>query len=300
MLPAVASVEQVLLGPHGLLSGAGARLGVDRHVHHRPGRRRPGAARWNPDIAGRKTREKPPPPGSPGQRQCRRQGRHAADLRRRRGGPSRRARPLLEAMGDPERILYVGAHGSGYTVKLMLNLLWFAHLVRHGRGAHHRHPGPGWDLATLRHCLLASPAASRFPRPRRPVRARARRLRRVGSRWRWRAKTSAWRWTSRGAVGVPVELSALVEQVYRRARAQYGDPGGEKLPSSSTKTSPAPPSACPAPHIPLGIPSAGPLHAPWAPPSACPAPRPPGHPAPPVSACSPAGSPPSPAPSHDR
>ena len=33
-----------------------------------------------------------------------------------------------------------------------------------------------------------------------------------------------------GAVGVPVELSAVVEQVYRRARAQYGDAGGQLLP----------------------------------------------------------------------
>ena len=29
---------------------------------------------------------------------------------------------------------------------------------------------------------------------------------------------------------MPVELSAVVEQVYRRARAQYGDAGGEMLP----------------------------------------------------------------------
>ena len=32
-----------------------------------------------------------------------------------------------------------------------------------------------------------------------------------------------------GQAGVPAELSALVEQVYRRARAQYGDAGGEML-----------------------------------------------------------------------
>ena len=32
------------------------------------------------------------------------------------------------------------------------------------------------------------------------------------------------------AVGVPAEASALVEQTYRRARAQYGDNGGEMLP----------------------------------------------------------------------
>jgi 3-hydroxyisobutyrate dehydrogenase len=30
--------------------------------------------------------------------------------------------------------------------------------------------------------------------------------------------------------GVPVEVSAVVEQIYRRARAQYGDAGGEMLP----------------------------------------------------------------------
>ena len=33
-----------------------------------------------------------------------------------------------------------------------------------------------------------------------------------------------------GQVGVPAELSALVEQIYRRARRQYGDSGGEMLP----------------------------------------------------------------------
>ena len=72
-----------------------------------------------------------------------------------------RARPLLEAMGDPERILHVGPHGAGYTVKLMINLLWFAHLTATaevlavGTAA-------GVDLATLRRCLLASPAASNF------------------------------------------------------------------------------------------------------------------------------------------
>lgn len=30
--------------------------------------------------------------------------------------------------------------------------------------------------------------------------------------------------------GVPVEISAIVEQIYRRARAHYGDSGGEMLP----------------------------------------------------------------------
>ena len=32
------------------------------------------------------------------------------------------------------------------------------------------------------------------------------------------------------SVGVPAELSALVEQVYRRAKASYGDRAGEMTP----------------------------------------------------------------------
>ena len=40
-----------------------------------------------------------------------------------------RALPVLEAIGDPERIFHVGPAGSGYTVKLLLNLTWFMQAV---------------------------------------------------------------------------------------------------------------------------------------------------------------------------
>lgn len=72
-----------------------------------------------------------------------------------------RALPVLEVMGDPERIMRVGDQGSGYTVKLMINLLWFAHLVATSEvlamGVK-----AGVDLGVLRSALLASPAASNF------------------------------------------------------------------------------------------------------------------------------------------
>lgn len=76
-----------------------------------------------------------------------------------------RVRPVLEAMGDPDRILHTGGNGAGYTVKLMINLLWFAHLVATaevlsiGTAA-------GVDLGVLRRCLLASPAARSASRSR--------------------------------------------------------------------------------------------------------------------------------------
>lgn len=138
------------------------------------------------------------------------------------------ARPLLEAMGDPERIVLAGPHGAGYTVKLMINLLWFAHLtattevLTTGVRA-------GVDLAMLRHCLLASPAASNFlERDMLSV------LRHgdydEGFALALACKDLGLAVDLARAAGVPVPVSATVEQVYRQARARYGDTGGEMLP----------------------------------------------------------------------
>ena len=40
-----------------------------------------------------------------------------------------RHRALLEVLGDPGRIIHVGGHGTGYTAKLLVNLLWFGQAV---------------------------------------------------------------------------------------------------------------------------------------------------------------------------
>ena len=139
-----------------------------------------------------------------------------------------RIRPLLEAMGDPDRILHVGGNGAGYTVKLMLNLLWFGHLAATAEvltvGVQ-----AGVDLGMLRRCLLASPAASNFLE---------RDVLSVLERGDYddsfalalACKDLGLAVDLARQVGVPAEVSALVEQIYRRARAQYGDDGGEMLP----------------------------------------------------------------------
>jgi 3-hydroxyisobutyrate dehydrogenase len=139
-----------------------------------------------------------------------------------------RIRPLLEAMGDPDRIIHVGGNGAGYTVKLMLNLLWFEHLAATAEvltiGVR-----AGVDLAMLRRCLLASPAASNFLE---------RDVLSVLERGDYddsfalalACKDLGLAVDLARQVGVPAEVSALVEQIYRRARAQYGDDGGEMLP----------------------------------------------------------------------
>jgi 3-hydroxyisobutyrate dehydrogenase len=219
MLPTPAVVEQVLLGENGLLSGLGpGSVWIDMSTSV------PAVADRVRAAAGPVHVLDAPVSGMAA-------GATAGTLQIFVGGERpafERVRPLLGAMGDPERILYVGGHGAGYTVKLMLNLLWFSHLVATAEvltiGTR-----AGVDLATLRHCLLASPAASNFLE--RDVLS----VLRDGDYDESFALALACKDLGlavdlAGQVGVPAELSALVEQIYRRARAQYGDSGGEMLP----------------------------------------------------------------------
>jgi 3-hydroxyisobutyrate dehydrogenase len=219
MLPAPAHVERVLFGPDGLLSGlAPGSVWIDMSTSV------PAVADRVRAVAGDAAVLDAPVSGMA-------VGARAGTLQIFVGGEEavfRRVRPLLEAMGDPERILYVGGHGAGYTVKLMINLLWFAHLVATAEvltiGTQ-----AGVDLATLRRCLLASPAASNFLE--RDVLS----VLEAGDyddsfALALACKDLGLAVDLAGHAGVPAEVSAVVEQVYRRARAQYGDAGGEMLP----------------------------------------------------------------------
>lgn len=220
MLPGPNQVEEVLLGPHGLLAGlpAGAiwidmstsiPAVADRVLTIAESR----AAVLDAPVAGAVT------------------GARDGTLQIFVGGAAEdflRVRPLLEAMGDPERILHVGPRGAGYTVKLMLNLLWFASValtaealtigVRAGVG-----------VATLRRSLLTSAAASHFLEHD---------VLSVLERGDFddsfplalACKDLGLAVDLARQTGVPAEMSAMVEQIYRRARAQYGDEGGQLLP----------------------------------------------------------------------
>lgn len=139
-----------------------------------------------------------------------------------------RVLPVLEAMGDPERILHVGRHGAGYAVKLMINQLWFSHLVATAEvlsvGVR-----AGVELDVLRDALVASPANSNF------VEKDVSSILQHGDYDEGFAIALACKDLGLSidlarSVGVPTELSALVEQIYRRARASYGDRAGEMTP----------------------------------------------------------------------
>ena len=136
-----------------------------------------------------------------------------------------RALPLFEAMGDPERIFHLGPSGAGYTVKLLLNLLWFIESVAVGEvlsvGVR-----AGVSLDRLHAALVGSPANSVF------LERDVRMVLNDGDYdeafpMRLVTKDLGLAVDLARDVGVPVELTALVEQIHRRARAQYGDDAGE-------------------------------------------------------------------------
>jgi 3-hydroxyisobutyrate dehydrogenase len=136
-----------------------------------------------------------------------------------------RALPVLEAMGDPRRIFLLGPGGCGYAVKLLLNLTWFIQAVATAE-ALTIGVKAGVDLSTLHTALVASPANSVFlERDVLPL------LQRGdyddGFTMKLVTKDLALAVGLARDVGVPVELSSLVEQIHRRARAVYGDEAGE-------------------------------------------------------------------------
>ena len=221
MLPTPQHVADVLLGPHGLLDGLDpGAVWVDMSTSV------PEVAQRVMAVAGPRQVAVVDAPVS-----GMAAGAKAGSLQIFVGGAAadyQRIRPLLEAMGDPGRILHVGGNGAGYTVKLMINLLWFGHLAATAEvltvGVR-----AGVDLAMLRRCLLASPAASNFLE---------RDVLSVLERGDYddsfalalACKDLGLAVDLARQAGVPAEVSAHVEQIYRRARAQYGDDGGEMLP----------------------------------------------------------------------
>lgn len=135
-----------------------------------------------------------------------------------------RVLPVLEAMGDPERIQHVGPRGAGYAVKLCLNLLWFMHAAASAEvlvlGAK-----AGVEVGTLRRALVAGPAGSVLLE---------RDIDGVFDGDYDESFTLDLVTKDLGLavdlgreLGIPMELAALVEQLHRRARAMYGDQAGE-------------------------------------------------------------------------
>lgn len=136
-----------------------------------------------------------------------------------------RALPVLEAMGDPQRIFLLGPGGCGYAVKLLINLMWFIQAVATAE-ALTIGVKAGVDLSNLHTALVASPANSVFlDRDILPLLERGDYD--EGFAMKLVTKDLALAVDLARDVAVPVELSSMVEQIHRRARAAYGDDAGE-------------------------------------------------------------------------
>jgi 3-hydroxyisobutyrate dehydrogenase len=129
---------------------------------------------------------------------------------------------VLGAMGDSDRIFHVGGRGAGYTVKLCLNLLFFIH-VAGGAEVLALGTKAGVDLDVLHRALVGSGASSRFLE--RDVLSVFEGDYREYFRLALACKDLSLAVDLGRENGVPLEVSALVEQVHRRALAQYGDGG---------------------------------------------------------------------------
>lgn len=137
-----------------------------------------------------------------------------------------KARPALELMGNPERILHVGPAGAGYAVKLCLNLGFFLHAIA---GAEVMTLGvkAGVDMNLLHDALTGSGATSAFLENdlvQNVYKGDYKEYFRLALALKdIRLAVDLGR-----RVGVPLEVSALVEQMHRRALLTYGD-GGQLL-----------------------------------------------------------------------
>ena len=139
-------------------------------------------------------------------------------------GDVERVRPVLEAMGDPDRVVHVGLRGAGYAVKLCLNLLWFIHAAASAEvlvlGAK-----AGVEVGTLRRALVSGPAGSVLLE--RDIDGVFEGDYDESFTLDLVTKDLGLAVDLGRELGVPLELSALVEQLHRRARALYGDQAGE-------------------------------------------------------------------------
>lgn len=137
-----------------------------------------------------------------------------------------RCGPLLAAVTTPDRIRHMGGPGTGYTTKLLINLLWFgqaaatAEALLLGSGA-------GIDLTALRETLAGSAAGSDFIRRDLSALFAGDYLPSYGL-GRIHDQLDVITAEAR-ALGTPHELAETVLRIHRQALERYGPVDGELL-----------------------------------------------------------------------
>ncbi len=137
-----------------------------------------------------------------------------------------RCRPVLEALADPQRILHVGGNGAGYTVKLLVNLLWFGQAVATGEALLVARRA-GIDLNVVRQALATSAASTAFIRDDLGALLDGDYLTSFGLDRCCEELTEVADLARE--LGVPSQLTQVVERTYQRALRRFGPVDGELM-----------------------------------------------------------------------
>jgi 3-hydroxyisobutyrate dehydrogenase len=137
-----------------------------------------------------------------------------------------RCRPVMEALADSQRIIHVGANGAGYTVKLLVNLLWFGQAVATSEALLLARRA-GLDLDVLRQTLATSAASTAFIRDDLGALLDGDYLTSFGLD-RCCEELTAVADLAR-ELGVPSQLTQVVERTYQRALRRFGPVDGEPM-----------------------------------------------------------------------
>jgi 3-hydroxyisobutyrate dehydrogenase len=219
MLPGGSELQAAMLGAAGALEGMAAGMTWIDMTSSSPSAVRP--VRERAIAAGVQVLEAPAGGGVQAAREGRLQLFLGGDT-----GVIERHRALLQVVGDPERIVHVGGHGTGYTAKLLVNLLWFGQAIATAE-ALLLGQRVGIDLQVLKQTLGGSPAASTLIRHDVDAVFRGDYLASFGLD-RICEELEAVTALARD-YRVPFELSDCVYRTYRRTLARYGPVDGELL-----------------------------------------------------------------------
>lgn len=211
VLPTPQAVEAVVAGPHGLLEGLppGATW-IDMSTNDRQVIRRLAELAASQGVH---ALEAPVSGGIPRA--------HDGEITVLVGGDPalfQRFRPLLEAVGG--QILYLGPLGSASVAKLITNMLAFVHLWVLGEGLMLGKLA-GLDLGALFQAILASCGNSFVAETEGPPILDG--TYDYGFTMALAAKDAHLVYELAREVGMPLEVSGLVQQIFTRGRRRYGD-----------------------------------------------------------------------------
>jgi 3-hydroxyisobutyrate dehydrogenase len=133
-------------------------------------------------------------------------------------------REVLDSLA--ERVLHVGRAGSGYAVKLIVNMLWFAQAVAAAE-ALSLAARAGLDLETVRLAVQESAAASRFMQRDAPALLRGDDLTSFSLARCYEELAGVLALGDQ--LDVPLALAERVTELYGEALDRYGDVDGELL-----------------------------------------------------------------------